>query len=162
MQPPATPARTKVNGRSLEELVTTMTAETKCKGRTKAKKRCRNKAIGDSERCGLHQKRAKVLQLVPPPTSPTSNESKEHEPGPNERALVRTLSAMGHESDLDAARFQMLRSLAVAVDLSPTTASLWKEYREAIADLMKDADDANDSLKRALDALKEATEGASS
>lgn len=87
----------------------------------------------------------------------SKDESKD-KPGPNEQALEATLQVMGREEDVDAARFQMLRSLAKAVDCDPTKAALWKEYREALTDLMRDADDADKGLEEALDALRSASE----
>ena len=76
--------------------------------------------------------------------------------GPNEKALHKTLAALGHPMDSDAARYQLLRSLAAAVDLRPDRAGLWSEYREALADLTKDTNDADRSLDEAREALDRA------
>lgn len=167
MQPWTPPTASELGGRPLEELVTAVATNARCKGRTKAGKRCRNKPADGSGRCRIHQKGAQVLSLVAggkatgratteKPGRAATDDA--HVPGPNEQALVRTLTAMGREEDADAARFQMLRSLAIAVDLQPTRAALWKEYREAINDLMKEAGDADDKLTKAVEALRAASE----
>lgn len=114
----------------------------RCKGRTKAGKRCQNRPAEGSDRCRRHA-------VV---------DEEDEKQGPNEKALMRTLRAMGREEDIDAARYQMLRSLAKGVDLAPTRAALWAEYRAAISDLMKDADDADEKLAAAVEALRSAAE----
>lgn len=54
-------------------------------------------------------------------------------PGPNRLAAEQTLAVVSGP----AAVVQLVRSLADAVDAEPTNASLWREYRAAIADLTK-------------------------
>lgn len=53
--------------------------------------------------------------------------------GPNRRAVDATLRGL----DGPAALIQLARSLADAVDRDPNNATLWREYRLAIADLTK-------------------------
>jgi hypothetical protein len=48
----------------------------------------------------------------------------------------------------------MLRSLAAAVDATPTRAALWNAYREALSDLEKDLPAGDNDLERAKDALR--------
>lgn len=123
-----------------------------CGAQTKNGKRCRNRPG-----CRIHQKEGKVLKLVAGGKSEAESPVTE-EMGPNEAALVKTLAAMGEADDLEGARYQMLRSLAKAVDAAPTKAALWKEYREALNDFKKDAADAADkNLERAFEALRGAT-----
>lgn len=123
-----------------------------CGASTKTGKKCRN-----GPGCGVHQK-GKVLTLVTGGSSPATDPPINDEMGANEKALVTTLHALGEETAADGARYQMLRSLAKAVDGAPTKAALWKEYREALNDFKKDAADAADkSLERALEALRSAT-----
>jgi len=93
-------------------------------------------------------------------TKKTSPE--EPEKGPNEVAIEKTLEAMGQPAPADAARFQMLRSLARAVDSAPFKAALWTEYREALSDLKTDLQDGDKGLEEAVAALKEAARGAPS
>lgn len=53
----------------------------------------------------------------------------------NTSELERTISALTL-TDADAALVAACRSLAAAVDDDPGKASLWREYREALSDLM--------------------------
>lgn len=114
----------------------------RCQGLTKAGKPCRNRPTPGTDRCKRH---AEVAE------EPDNR-------GPNERALMTTLAAFGHPEDADAARWQMLRSLAAGVDAAPTRAALWAEYREALSELMKDAANADRSLEDAVAALSRASE----
>lgn len=82
----------------------------------------------------------------------------EPEMGPNETALVETLRSLGEATAADAALWQMLRSLARAVDTAPAKAAIWKEYREALTHFLKETDDADDSLEKATEALRSASE----
>jgi hypothetical protein len=52
--------------------------------------------------------------------------------GPNLKALRQTLRGR----DLPPATRQMLLSLAAAVDEEPGKASLWREYREALREVL--------------------------
>lgn len=114
----------------------------RCKGITNAGKRCRSRPAPGSEWCRRHG---------------TKSETETEELlGPNESALVRTLSTLGPESDGDAARYQLLRSLARAVDTAPTRAALWAEYREALNDLKRDMEDGDEGLEKAVEALRQA------
>ena len=54
-------------------------------------------------------------------------------PGPNRTAAEQTLAGY----DGPAVVAQLVRSLADAVDAQPENASLWREYRGAVADLTK-------------------------
>ena len=53
-------------------------------------------------------------------------------PGPNRAAAEVTLASF----DGPAVVAQLVRSLADAVDSEPTNASLWREYRAAVSDLV--------------------------
>lgn len=62
----------------------------------------------------------------------------------NVAALEVTLSELdrlGRIGDKQAATVQALRSMAAALDDEPARATLWKQYREALGELM--ADDAD-------------------
>jgi hypothetical protein len=64
--------------------------------------------------------------------------------GPNASAVEVTLTElerMGRLEEVDAAQVAALRSLAQAVDWWPDNAQLWRQYREALADLTHDDDD---------------------
>lgn len=78
-------------------------------------------------------------------------------PGPNRTAAEQTLAGY----DGPAVVAQLVRSLADAVDAEPTNASLWREYRAAVADLTKreptDADPGAELLRR-LAAMGDAAE----
>lgn len=127
-----------------------MARSRRCKGLTKAGKRCRNRPI-DSGRCRLHaDDHSKATDVL----AAAVNEGAAVALGPNESALLQTLDDL--DRDLDLATRQMLRSLAAAVDHG-ASAALWGQYRRALADLTKDGDDDDDrGLARALDALREA------
>lgn len=63
----------------------------------------------------------------------------------NVQALEETLSeldAKGRLSSIDAAHVQMLRTMAGALDDERSNAALWRQYREALRELM--ADDGGD------------------
>lgn len=67
--------------------------------------------------------------------------------GPNSVAIGLTLAElkrMGRLEQVDAARVQALRSMAVALDQNPFNSQMWREYREAIEGLT--ADDSNSDL----------------
>lgn len=78
-------------------------------------------------------------------------------PGPNRTAAELTL--VGYDGPAVVA--QLVRSLADAVDSEPTNASLWREYRAAVADLTKreptEADPGAELLRR-LAALGDPTD----
>jgi hypothetical protein len=75
----------------------------------------------------------------------------------NAAAFAATLSELvklGHIEPLDAAQVQLVRSLAAAVDDDPGSSGLWRQYREALADLLRADDDADQELAEALEALR--------
>jgi hypothetical protein len=109
-----------------------------CTGLTKAGTQCRRKAAPNTDRCRSH--------FADGPESETL--------GANERAVLRTLRSLGRTEDEHAAQFQMLRSLAAAVDATPTRAALWNAYREALSDLEKDLPAGDNDLEKAKDALR--------
>lgn len=61
------------------------------------------------------------------------------------------LREMGRLEKIDAARLQMLRSMAGALDLDPSNAALWRQYREALGELT--ADDNGSSIDDAIEDL---------
>lgn len=72
-------------------------------------------------------------------------------------AVVDILADMGRIEPLDAAAAQAVLSLAAAVDAQPQNAPLWRQYRDALTDLLKVDDDADDGLAAALAALRSTT-----
>lgn len=116
--------------------------QARCWAKTKAGKPCRSRPIKGTGRCRTH--------ALP------DEQADDPSWGDNERALMRTLRALGPPSDEEAARRTMLQTLARAIDSAPTKAALWKEYREALSDLMKEASDDDRSLKEAIAALDSA------
>jgi hypothetical protein len=76
------------------------------------------------------------------------------EAGTNATALNRTLAQlqeMGRLEEIDAARVQMLRTMAATLDEEPARAALWKEYRAALKELM--ADDSSSTVDDAIAGL---------
>lgn len=75
----------------------------------------------------------------------------------NVAAVERTIEALheaGRIEPVDAARIQLLRSLAKAVDEDPLNGSLWRQYFAALDSLMKADDAADDGLAAAVAALR--------
>ena len=72
-------------------------------------------------------------------------------------ATVAELQKLGRIETLDAAQVQLVHSLAVAVDQDPLSSGLWRQYREALADLLRADDDADQELAQALEALRSTT-----
>lgn len=94
------------------------------------------------------------------PAGLASHMRSKHPPEPtdvNTAALSRTLDALraaGRLEPIDAARVQMLRSLAAAVDERPYSDRLWREYREALSEVLDADDAADDSLAEAVAAIR--------
>lgn len=61
------------------------------------------------------------------------------------------LEEMGRIERVDAARVQGLMSMAESLDIDPSNAALWRQYREALRELT--ADDSGGSLDDDLAAL---------
>lgn len=79
----------------------------------------------------------------------------------NVAAIEKTIGALeaaGRIEPVDAARVQLLRSLAKAVDDDPLNGSLWRQYHAALDDLMKADDDADDALAAAVAAIRGSTQ----
>jgi ribosomal protein S18 acetylase RimI-like enzyme len=73
--------------------------------------------------------------------------------GNNASELGKTLSElqrMRRLEKVDAARVQMARSMARALDGDPGNAALWRQYREVVKELVSDDDDGS-----VADALEE-------
>lgn len=78
----------------------------------------------------------------------------------NVDALEQTLAEldrMGRFETIDAARVHMLRGMAAALDLFVDNAALWRQYREALDDLLRDDDSADDDLVKALAEIRGGT-----
>lgn len=76
--------------------------------------------------------------------------------GANRQAVEETLQALselGRLEDVDAARVQMLRSMADALDLNPFNSQMWHEFGEAIEGLTADGSDDDDEIQKLLDAM---------
>ena len=74
--------------------------------------------------------------------------------GANFAALGETLAELrraGRLERVDAAAVQALKSMAGALDEDPWNAPLWRQYREALRELM--ADDSDSAVADALDDL---------
>lgn len=71
----------------------------------------------------------------------------------NVAALERTLTRLtetGHiEADIDDAAVQALRSMAAALDDEPSNAALWRQYRDALAEVRRVDSDADAGLAAA-------------
>lgn len=64
---------------------------------------------------------------------------------------IAQLREMGRFEKVDAARLQMVRSMARALDYDPSNAALWRQYREALKELT--ADDSSESVDDAISGL---------
>lgn len=71
----------------------------------------------------------------------------------NAAALERTLKRLkdaGHiEDGIDDAAVQALRSMAAALDEEPANAALWRQYRDALAEVRRVDSDADAGLAAA-------------
>jgi hypothetical protein len=75
----------------------------------------------------------------------------------NAEAVASTLAAlqrMGRLEDIDAASVQAVKALSAAVDLDPMNASLWREYRAALKDLIEEKDAGIDEFEQLLAQLR--------
>lgn len=80
---------------------------------------------------------------------------------PNLRGVnktLRELRRLGRLETVDEARIAMLRSMATALDYDPSNASLWRQYRAALADLLGADDDVDLGLAAALEEIRGAAE----
>lgn len=71
----------------------------------------------------------------------------------NRSELERTLEAvkrLGRVEDIDAARVQAVRSMALSLDYDPSNAALWRQYREAIKELTASGSSSLDAELRGL------------
>lgn len=78
----------------------------------------------------------------------------------NADALEQTLAElerMGRFETIDAARVHILRGMAAALDFDDGNAALWRQYREALDDLLRDDDGADDDLAKALAEIRGGT-----
>lgn len=76
--------------------------------------------------------------------------------GRNRTAVEEMLAAMrgaGLLEGVDAARVAMLQALADAVDVEPTNASLWREYRAAESSIRENTAHDQDDFQELLAAL---------
>lgn len=73
--------------------------------------------------------------------------------GENRKALERTLVCLrrqGWIEPVDAARVQMVRGMADALDFDAQNAQLWKVYRDTLGELLRQDEHADDALTKAL------------
>ena len=78
------------------------------------------------------------------------------ESGENRRAIEVTLTElerMGWLEAVDAARVQMVRSMADSLDERPFNSQMWHEYRETVEGLIASGDDSSE-LDAVLDKLR--------
>lgn len=54
---------------------------------------------------------------------------------------ITVLKTMGRIEPIDAARIQILRSMADSLDVKPWNSQMWHEYRDALEAVMADGDD---------------------
>lgn len=77
--------------------------------------------------------------------------------GSNREAVDTTLKVLedgGKLAGADVALVQLVRSLADSVDRDPQNASLWREYRGAVADLLKLGRDDSDAFTDLVNRLR--------
>ena len=75
-------------------------------------------------------------------------------------AMEQTLSELkrlGRFEDVDAARVQSLRSMAVALDANPFNSQMWKELRESLNEVLEADEDADDLVAAALAEISSGT-----
>ena len=67
------------------------------------------------------------------------------------------LKRLGRFEDVDAARVQALRSMAVSLDDRPYNSQMWKELRESLNEVLEADEDADDNLAAALAQISSGT-----
>ena len=75
-------------------------------------------------------------------------------------AMERTLTELkrlGRFEDVDAARVQALRSMAMALDERPYNSQMWKELRESLNEVLEADEDADDLVAAALAEISSGT-----
>ena len=111
-------------------------------------------------RCDFEAKTAGGLSSHVRSKHPATDDGPLAELGSNAAALEVTLQALdqlGRFERVDAAQIQQLRSLAWTVDVAPGNAQLWRQYLEALRDLLKADDDADSSFEQALEKIRGAS-----
>ena len=73
--------------------------------------------------------------------------------------FISELRRQGRIELVDAAKVQSVRSIADALDAEPQNAQMWRQYRDATDALLRQDDDANDGLEKALAELGRAPVG---
>ena len=76
--------------------------------------------------------------------------------GPNLRAIKVTISELerlGRLERIDEAWRRSLMTLADTIDRNPTSANLWREYRETLSEVLRADDEADDELASAIAAI---------
>ena len=89
--------------------------------------------------------------------NPTGDDSMKTQSGRNRLAtdqVIDALSDLGRLETVDAALVAAARSLADAVDSAPDNASLWREYRAALAELRAVGGEVDDELFSTLASLR--------
>ena len=79
--------------------------------------------------------------------------------GPNLQAIKVTigeLERLGRLELIDEAWRRALMTLAETLDRNPTSANLWREYRETLSEVLQADEEADDELAAALAAINSA------
>ena len=79
--------------------------------------------------------------------------------GPNLQAIKVTigeLERLGRLEKIDEAWRRALTTLADTLDRNPTSANLWREYRETLSEVLQADEEADDELAAALAAINSA------
>lgn len=71
-------------------------------------------------------------------------------------ATLQCLRAAGRLEPVDAARVDVLRGLAAAVEAKPYEPGLWREYRAALSEVLDADSAADDDLAEAVAAIRQA------
>lgn len=74
-------------------------------------------------------------------------------PGPMAKAVQKTIAElrrMGRVENIDVARIESLRQIAVQLDLYPKDARLWREFRDTLREVVDADGRASDDLTAAL------------
>ena len=70
---------------------------------------------------------------------------------------LKELKRLGRFEDVDAARVQSLRSMAMALDERPYNSQMWRELRESLNEVLEADEDADDNLAAALAQISSGT-----
>ena len=69
------------------------------------------------------------------------------------KKTIVELERLGRLAPIDEAFREALLTIASTLDCNPTSATLWREYRETLSEVLRPDDEADDELAAAIAAI---------